>query len=227
MAKIFSTEKLSLNGDKIRLQSSAVKEFEVTDSSGVVLISKGTIESNIDSLNTQDATDKSIIESTIGSLSTLESTNTSTIESNVDSLNTQDATDKSIIESTIGALSTLESTNTSTLHSHVSSLHEQDADNKSAIEDDIDSLNTLVTTNDVYAANITSLSQNDNSVTIDYSSVGYTTNPTAMGMLRSSDTNDPIISIQISGAPTKTGVTFKFSDDLPSDNYSLDILVSV
>ena len=53
MARITSTEKLSLNGDNVRLSSSELNKFEVTDSQGNVLISKDSIEASISSLSAQ------------------------------------------------------------------------------------------------------------------------------------------------------------------------------
>lgn len=53
MGKIISTEKLSLNGDNIRLGSSEQNKFEVTDAQGNILISKDSIEASISSLSAQ------------------------------------------------------------------------------------------------------------------------------------------------------------------------------
>ena len=108
----------------------------------------------------------------------------------------------------------------------VLSLNSQDSTNVAALDADVLSLATLITTNDVYANNV-NVSSGDASVTVDYSSVGFASNPAIVGTLRSTNSTDPIIGVQIEGSPTTTGVKFVFSDEIPSDDYSFDILASV
>ena len=194
MAKIFSTEKLSINEDSIRIKSSTAGAFEITDANDNVLISRATIEGDVASLNTQDATNKSALDADIGSLATVESGNVSDLQDDVASLNTQDAT------------------------------------NKSALEADIASLASVISTNDVYAKNITSTDGMESgiaSINVDYTSAGFTSEPAVVGTLRSTGANDPIIGVQLSGAPSKTSATFVFSDSIPSDNYTFDVLASI
>jgi len=225
MAKIFSTEKLALNGDQVRIESSEAGAFEITDGSNV-LISRSTIESDISSLNDQDSTNKSTLDSSIASLSTLEASDVTNLENDVDSLNTQDVSDKSTLDSSIASLSTLEASDVTALDGDVSSLHGQDSTNKSTIESDIASLSTLVGTNDVYAVQ-EDVSENSISVTIDYSSVGFTTAPAVVGSLTSYIADDPIIGIQLSGNPSTSSAVFMFSDEIPSTGYKIDVLASV
>ena len=190
MAKIFSTEKLSINEDSIRIKSSTAGAFEITDANDNVLISRATIEGDVASLNTQDATNKSALDTDIGSLATVESGNVSDLQDDVASLNTQDAT------------------------------------NKNALDADIASLASIISTNDVYADNVTAAS-GIASIEIDYSSVEFTSEPAVVGTLRSTGANDPIIGVQLSGAPSTTSATFVFSDSIPSDNYTFDVLASI
>ena len=159
-------------------------------------------------------------------MATLESTNVSTLDSKVASLNTQDSDDKDAVNADIASLATLESTNISTLDSQVSSLNTQDSDDKDEVNADIASLATLVSTNDVYADNVITPS-GDSSIEIDYSSAGFTTEPAVMGTLRSSDSSDPVIAIQISGAPSTDAAMFVFADDIPNGNYTIDVLASI
>ena len=65
------------------------------------------------------------------------------------------------------------------------------------------------------------------SIEIDYSSAGFSSAPAVMGTLRSSDSSDPVIAIQISGAPTTGAATFVFADDIPNGNYTIDVLASI
>ena len=111
MAKIFSTEKLSLNDDNVRIQSSSTGAFEITDASDSVLMSRVTITNEIGSLNLQDSTNKSTLDSSIASLSTLESSDVNTLGVEVDSLNLQDSTNKSTLDSSIASLETAIGTN--------------------------------------------------------------------------------------------------------------------
>ena len=110
MAKIFSTEKLALNGDQVRIESSEAGAFEITDGSNV-LISRAGIESDISSLNLQDSTNKTAVETDIASLSTLHAGDVAALDADVSSLNLQDSTNKTAIESDIASLSTLVGTN--------------------------------------------------------------------------------------------------------------------
>ena len=96
-----------------------------------------------------------------------------------------------------------------------------------SVDTDISSLAFVSDTENVYATQ-EALGNGVASYSLDWSS-DYTpsTNPAVVATLRSSNANDPIIAVQISGAASTTGATFVFSDDLPSANYSLDVLASV
>ena len=225
MAKIFSTEKLALNGDQVRIESSEAGAFEITDGSNV-LISRSTIESDIASLNTQDSTNKSTLDSSIASLSTLEASDVTALDGDVSSLHNQDSTNKSTLDSSIASLSTLEASDVAALDGDVLSLHNQDSTNKSTIESDIASLSTLVGTNDVYAVQ-EDISEGAISVTIDYSSVGFASAPAVVGSLTSYVADDPIIGVQLSGNPSTSSAVFMFSDEIPSTGYKIDVLASI
>ena len=64
-------------------------------------------------------------------------------------------------------------------------------------------------------------------ITVDYSSVGFATAPAVVGTLMSTDSNDPIIGVMLEGAPTTSSAKFVFSDEIPSDNYKLDVLAAI
>jgi len=225
MAKIFSTEKLALNGDQVRIESSESGAFEITDGSNV-LISRSTIESDISSLNLQDSDNKTAVADDIDSLSTLHAGNVTVLDADVLSLNTQDSDNKTAVADDIDSLSTLHAGNVTALDTDVSSLNTQDSDNKTAVADDIDSLALLVSTNDVYAIQ-EDVDEDSISVTIDYSSVGFATAPAVVGSLTSYIANDPIIGIQLSGNPSTSSAVFMFSDEIPSTGYKIDVLASV
>ena len=143
MAKIFSVEKLSINGDNIRIKSSDANKFEITDSNDSVLMSKSTIEADVDSLNTQDSTNISTVNSSIDSLSTLEAGDVSNLDADVASLNTQDSTNLAAVNSSIASLSTLEAGDVSNLDADVASLNTQDSTNLASVNSSIASLSTL------------------------------------------------------------------------------------
>jgi Rad3-related DNA helicase len=105
MAKIFSTEKLSLNGDNIRIQSTGAGVFEITNADSTsVLISRDSIETAHSSLNAQDVSE-----------ATSRSEKDSDLDGNVSSLNAQDV-----------AEAATRSEKDSDLDGNVSSLNAQD-----------------------------------------------------------------------------------------------------
>jgi hypothetical protein len=225
MAKIFSTEKLALNGDQVRIESSEAGAFEITDGSNV-LISRAGIESDVSSLNLQDSTNKTAVETDITSLSTLHAGDDANLDADVLSLHNQDNTNKTAVETDITSLSTLHAGDVAALDADVSSLNLQDSTNKAAVESDIASLSTLVSTNDIYAVQ-EDVSENSISVTIDYSSVGFASVPAVVGSLTSYVADDPIIGVQLSGDPSTSSAVFMFSDEIPSTGYKIDVLASV
>ena len=87
-------------------------------------------------------------------------------------------------------------------------------------------MSAIVNTNDVYADNVTATS-GIASISIDYTSAGFQSEPAVVGTLRSTGADDPIIGVQLSGAPSTTSATFVFSDSIPSNNYTFDVLASV
>ena len=72
-----------------------------------------------------------------------------------------------------------------------------------------------------------SLSAGINSVEILWEDFNPETAPTVVANLRSTDSSDPIIPIQMQGQPTTDGVTFVFASNLPSSNYILDVFASL
>jgi hypothetical protein len=241
MAKIFSSEKFSINGDKIRLASSAAGAFEITDASNSVLMSRASIESDIasiatlestdistvndsvDSLSTLESTDKSSVDSSVASLSTLESTDKSTVDSSVASLSTLESTDKSTVDSSVASLSTLESTDISTVNDSVDSLSTLESNDVSTVNSSIASVVELIGDNDVVAKSA-DLTANDTSKTIAFGRTFDSAPEVTASMFGGA--SDPIIGMQISEITT-SGCTVQFSDDIPNGNYKVKILASV
>ena len=68
---------------------------------------------------------------------------------------------------------------------------------------------------------------------VSYQSVNYSPEfpdgsaPTVVATLTSTDPNDPILGVQLSGAPTSGSGMFVFADDVPSSNYTLHVLASL
>ena len=205
MAKIFSVEKLSLNGDNIRIKSSDTNKFEITDSNDSVLMSKSTIESDIASLSTLESQDVSTVNSSIASLSTLESEDVSTVNSSIASLSTLESEDVSTVNSSIASLSTLESEDISTVNSSIGSVVE------------------LIGDNDVVAIE-TGLASGSSSVAVDFGRQ-FTSEP-AVTVTMVAGTGDPIIGCQLSDMSTGS-CTVQFADDIPNNNYKLKVLASI
>ena len=205
MAKIFSSEKFSINGDKIRLASSANGAFEITDASDSVLMSRSSIESDIASISTLESTDISTVNSSVASLSTLESTDVSTVNSSIASLSTLESTNDSTVDSSVASLSTLESNDVSTVNSSIQSVV------------------NLIGENDVVAVS-QNLSANDTSKTIAFGRV-FSSQPEASATMFGG-ADDPIIGMQMSEITT-SGCTVQFSDEIPNGNYKVKVIASI
>ena len=198
MARIFSSEKLSLNGDNIRIRSTNANEFEITDSTETsVLLSRSGIESDFSSLNAQDTKNESDLSVDVSSLSAQDTKNESDLSVDVSSLNAQDTK------------------NESDLSVDVSSLMAE-----------IDATNTNITANDVVAVEGTP-SSGDGSLYIDFGDREFESNALpSVSVTMVNGAGDPIIGAMITEIAT-TGVTVAFSDDLPSANYKVKILASI
>ena len=97
-------------------------------------------------------------------------------------------------------------------------------------EDNVESLANMIGSEDVYAARYTLDSHaGDETFTANWNGdFSPDTDPVVCAMLRGTSASDPILGVMISGAQTnlKTGAHFAFSDQLPNNNYELEILVS-
>lgn len=68
---------------------------------------------------------------------------------------------------------------------------------------------------------------------VSYQEINYTpnfpngSNPTVVATLTSSDPDDPILGVQLSGTPASGSAMFIFADDVPSANYTINVLASV
>ena len=106
--------------------------------------------------------------------------------------------------------------------SDISSLAAKDV----TVDSDVSSLANAITTNDVFA--ISQVLNSDSAfVTVDYSAAGFATAPSVVGTMMSTNANDPIMGVQLSGSPTTSAATFVFSDELPSANYKIEVLAAV
>ena len=97
-------------------------------------------------------------------------------------------------------------------------------------EGNVESLANMIGSEDVYAARYT-LDTHSGDATFTANWDGDflpDTDPVVCAMLRGTSAEDPILGVMISGAQTnlKTGAHFAFSDQLPNNNYELEILVS-
>ena len=216
MARIFRTEKLSLNGDNIRIRSQGNGEFEITDSDNNVLISRATIESDISSLATQSSLESGRRDSDVSSLAASIGTN----DSDLSSLAATDVTHTSDISS----LAKSASGSTEALDSDVSSLATLSSLTRKETDSDVSSLAALIVTNDVLATGV-ALQTNDLHKVVSFG-ITYPSTPAVVGTLMSAGANDPIIGVQLSGIST-TQATFVFSDEIPNNDYTLEVLVSI
>ena len=232
MSKKFSAELLSINGDNILLSSDSADTFAFKKSDGTEVFSNTSIDAAVSSLTARD----SGLDIDISSLAVKDNSLDTDISSLVAKDNNVD-TEISSLAAKDGVLdvdvSSLAAKDTG-LDTDVSSLAEKDgfidtdiSSLSASVDSDISSLAFVSDTENVYATQ-EALGNGVASYALNWSSE-YTpsTNPAVVATLRSSDANDPIIAVQISGAASTTGATFVFSDDLPSANYTLDVLASV
>jgi len=149
-----------------------------------------------------------------------------TINSDVSSLKAVDVTQ----DSDISSLQAVDVTHDSDISSLKAIDVTQDSDISSlkAIDvtqdSDISSLAADITTNDVQVKS-TELASGDTSKTVTFTSE-FPSTPSVVGTLISTTAADPIVGLQMSAIST-TAVTFQFSDEIPSEDYSLEILASV
>ena len=129
MAKIFRTEKLSLNGN-IQLSASGSDEFELLNSAGSTLMSKAGIESDISSLHAQRNADEGTTDSDVSSLAGDIATNKGDLESDVSSLAAARGDEVAGLESDISSLQAQRNADEGTTDSDVSSLAGDIATNK-------------------------------------------------------------------------------------------------
>ena len=205
MARIFRTEKLSLNGN-IQLSSSATNELEIINSTGSTLMSKASIESDISSLQAQRIADEG------------------TTDSDVSSLAGDIATNKGDLESDVSSLAASTAGGTAGLESDVSSLQAQRDADEGTTDSDVSSLAALIANNDVEAQSAT-VTQSSESKAISFSRT-FASAPVVVAILRSSDASDPIMPCMVTAVST-TGCTVSFGDGIPSGNYTLEVIASI
>jgi hypothetical protein len=243
MARIFSTEKLSLNGDNIRIQSTGVNKFDITDSNNSVLISRDSIEDAHSSLHTQDAEYASSL--TAVDVEGNSSLNAQDIEF-ASSLTAVDVEGNSSLKAQdiefASSLTAVDVEGNSSLNAQDaeyassltavdaegnSSLNAQDIENTSSLMAEINSTNNSIESNDVVAVEGTPGS-GDGSLYIDFGARVFESNalPSVSVTMQNGTTGDPIIGAMITDIAT-TGVTVTFSDDLPSADYKVKILASI
>ena len=202
MAKIFRTESLSLNADFIRLTADSSENFEFKNSSGSIIMSRATIESDISSLALDGRNQDSDVSSLASGL-------------------TQEGDERdSDVSSLASGLTQEEDERDSDVSSLASGLTQEENERDS----DVSSLAAAITDNDVVAVS-QAIASGDISEQVEFGRT-FASTPTVVATLQSSDGNDPIMGAQIS-AITTSDVTVVFSDEMPSANYKVEILASI
>ena len=85
MAKVFRTESLNLGGNLL-LEASSAGAFEIKSAQGSTLMSRGTIEADISSLQTVDTDNLSDLNADISSLNAVDTDNLSDVNVDISSL---------------------------------------------------------------------------------------------------------------------------------------------
>ena len=230
MAKIFRTEELSIGADKIRLTATSDGQFSFKKADGTEMLSNTTMDAEVTSLNNKldgiisdrkediadkvsdlgDAADARVSDIAVRDAALTAGINARTAE--ITSLNTK--------------LEGFASDRVDAIADSVSDLGDATSDR----EDNVESLANMIGSEDVYAARYTLDSHaGDETFTANWNGdFSPDTDPVVCAMLRGTSASDPILGVMISGAQTdlKTGAHFAFSDQLPNNNYELEILVS-
>ena len=234
MARIFRTETLNLNGN-IRLDSSATDAFEIKTVDGSTLMSRSSIESDISSLQAKDTKNESDLSVDVSSLAAIDSGH----DTDISSLQAADVKNESDLSVDISSLQAADVKNESDLSVDVSSLaaidsgHDTDISSLAAVSTsgtsdldvDISSLAAVISTNDVVAKSVGQSSGAEGSGSISFGRT-FTSTPTVIAVLKSTNASDPIIACMVTAVST-TACTVSFADGLPSGNYTVEIIASI
>ena len=106
----------------------------------------------------------------------------------------------------------------------ISSLQAQRESDVSDLDTDISSLQALSVLNDVYVEQFT-VQNGVDSMSVTFSNRTFATAPRVVATMIAGE-NDPIIGMQLS-AVSATGATFQFSDEIPGNDYKIEVMASV
>jgi hypothetical protein len=242
MAKVFRTESLNLGGNLL-LEASSAGAFEIKSAQGSTLMSRGTIEADISSLQTVDTDNLSDLNADISSLNAVDTDNLSDLNADISSLNAVDTDNLSDLNADISSLNSVDTDNLSDLNADISSLNAVDTDNLSDVNVDISSLAAInsdgtsdldvdisslahnISTNDVVAVSTSVGNGVDNSGSISFGRT-FSSTPIVVAQLKSSNSSDPIIACMVSSVST-TAATVTFADSTPSSNYTVELIASI
>jgi len=214
MAKKILAEEFSLNSYDLKLdgnnklQFNSVTQADATDISSIdTRVSKETSlrDSKVKSIDTRVSTEVSTRGKKIDSLDIRVSLETSTRGKNIDSLDTRVSLETSNRGVAINSIDTRVS-------SDIKSLDERLTDEENTTK--------ILANQDV--------TNGASSQAVSLVGLGFVENsePVVVGMLRSTDSDDPIVACMLSGAASHSTATFLFSDEIPSNNYKLDVILT-
>ena len=233
MAKIFRTEVLAVGGDNIRLTASsdgkfAFKAVNANGTEGSDIFSNDSFASDIAGVNSNINDESTTRGNDVSSLNTQISTESSTRGTEVSSLNTLITDEVSDREDAVEATEGLITAESTTRGNQVSSLNTLISTESSTRGTHVSSLADLISTENVHAMSV-SLSQGDESKTVDISAAGFSASDTVavVATVRGTDADDPMVGCMLSGTASHNSASFAFTDALPTSTYKLDLLASV
>jgi hypothetical protein len=227
MAKIFRTEELQINGDNISIVSSDSNKFQIKGKDETVFLDENDV-SSLHYKRNHDVSSLAASQSSAGGTATTDVSSLSFKEiEDVSSLQALRNADVSDLETDVSSLQALRNADVSDLETDVSSL-------QALRNNDVSSLSFNIASNDVIVASQKIWNDGEDaatSVAVDLGRDFGATAPKVVGILKSTVASDPILGVMLSAVSGGNGsnhtATFVFSDDISSENYTIEVLGSI
>jgi len=230
-----------LDGDVSSLQAQRTSDVSDLDGDVSSLQAQRTGDHNLKTQEVSSLAFKDLdLDSDVSSLKTeisdsVDAANTD-LDADISSLQAQRTSDVSDLDGDVSSLQAQRTSDVSDLDGDVSSLQAQRTSDVSDLDGDVSSLAYLASQNDVVATEAQVWTSGVDpvdgvdSVTVDLGREFLTT-PRVIGILKSSNTNDPIVGLMLKevtgGSGNNHSAVFVFSDEIASANYRIEVLASI
>ena len=218
MAKIIAAEKIKLDAVEVSKNVSGKLVFNSIVQAGVDVTNS--LETR---LSEQEVDQNTVATSLQTRLSKQESDQDSVSGSMETRLSEQEADQDAVATSLQTRLSKQESDQDSVSASMETRLSEQESDQDSVTG----SIHDVITNvdNSIRVSNY-AIASGAERLTCNFTGFGFTKSPKVMGMIKNADASEPIMVCQLKRV-TREKAIFDFSENAPSGNYSMDIILTV